>query len=121
MPSRLRPGCDGDVAPPRRPQGEPSGSARPSPNLPGPSGDRPRAVCPVPRSHGTAHQAEAARQARQDREQGGVGSRKWWNRSGVLGDGWVLTVAEGTFWGKRALERTVGALVMSLECHMIGT
>jgi hypothetical protein len=51
----------------------------------------------------------------------GVGSRKWRNRSGVLGEGWVLTVAAGTFWGKRALERTVGALVMSLGCHMIGT
>ena len=70
---------------------------------------------------GPARQAEAAREACQGREPRGVGSRKWRNRSGVLRDGWGLTVAEGTFWGKRALERTVGALVMSLECHMIGT
>ena len=79
------------------------------------------AACSVPRSQGPARQAEAAREACQGREPRGVGSRKWRNRSGVLRDGWGLTVAEGTFWGKRALERTVGALVMSLECHMIGT
>ena len=49
------------------------------------------------------------------------GSRKWRNWSGVLVHGRVLTVAEGVFWGKRALERTVAALAMSIGCHMIGT
>jgi hypothetical protein len=38
-------------------------------------------------------------------EPGGVGSRKRRNRPDVLGEGRVLTVAEGVFWGKRALER----------------
>jgi hypothetical protein len=119
VPNRLRPGSAGDVGPPGRAHGGWALALRSTePECAG------TGLGPLAWSRGRrapAHQAEAARQACQGREPTGVGNRKWRNRSGVLRDGWVLTVAEAPFWGKRALESTVGALVMSLECHMIGT
>jgi hypothetical protein len=105
------PGGDAPMAGARGPARERAGLSR----------GRARGALSVPRSRGGRAPGRACPGACQGGEPGAVASRKWRNRSSVLGEGWVLTVAGGAFWGKRALERTDGALVMSLGCHMIGT